>query len=75
MDFERLAKNAEPILEMLNDIFTTPKGVDIRMALLYSAGLAGVACHEAVKAQNGNFVEAGTALFRWSDMPRPHEDS
>lgn len=61
MDIERLSRHAGSIVAMFQHTFNTPKGVDIRKALLYSAGLAGMACHLAVKQTGRPFVVAGTA--------------
>ena len=55
---KRLSQNAGGIIEMLKAAFMTPNGVDIRMSLIYAAGLAGYACHQAVKAEHGSFVVA-----------------
>ena len=57
---KRLAGNAGGIIEMLKHVFTTDKGLDITMPLLYAAGLAGYACHQAVKATKGSFVQVTT---------------
>lgn len=54
---KRLAGNAGGIIEMLKRVFTTERGVDIRLSLLYAAGLAGYACHQAVKAERGSFEQ------------------
>lgn len=56
---DRLASKAGNIIQMLNDCFKTPQGIDIRMSVLYAAGLCGIACHEAVKANNESFVDVG----------------
>lgn len=60
MDIERLSKNASAIINMFKHVFTTPQGFDVRKALLFASGLAGYACHQAVKANNEPFVVAET---------------
>lgn len=57
---EKLEAGAAPVIKMLKDVFSTEQGVDIRMALLFASGLAGMACHEAVKAMNGDFTYVST---------------
>lgn len=61
MDIDRLSKNASAIINMFKSVFNTPRGFDVRKALLYASGLAGYACHQAVKANNEPFVVVGTA--------------
>ncbi len=56
MDIERIGKNASAIVNMFKAVFNTPNGLDIKKALLYSSGLAGYACHQAVKANKEPFV-------------------
>ncbi len=60
MDLERIARNAGSIMQMFNSVFSTEKGFDAQRGLLFASGLAGYACHQAVKAANGNFVVVGT---------------
>ena len=60
MDLNQLSKNASAIINMFKSVFNTPKGFDIQKALLYASGLAGYACHQAVKANNEPFIVAGT---------------
>ena len=60
MDIERLAKNAGSILAMFGSVFQTEKGFDAQRGLLFASGLAGYACHQAVKATGGIFIVAET---------------
>ena len=60
MDINRLSKSASAIINMFKSVFHTPNGLDIHKSLLYASGLAGYACHQAVKAGNENFVVVGT---------------
>lgn len=60
MDIERLSKNASAIINMFKSVFNTPRGFDVRKALLYASGLAGYACHQTVKANHEPFVVAET---------------
>ncbi|MCH5282013.1 MAG: hypothetical protein J1E61_11165 [Lachnospiraceae bacterium] len=60
MDINQLSKSASAIINMFKGVFNTPKGFDIQKALLYASGLAGYACHQAVKANNESFVVVGT---------------
>lgn len=60
MDLERLSKNASAIINMFKSVFQTPNGLDVRRALLFASGLAGYACHQAVKASGEPFVVAET---------------
>ena len=55
MVMKRLCGNAGHIVEMLKHVFTNQKGCDIRMSLLFASGLAGYACHQAVKEDTGAF--------------------
>ena len=55
---KRLAAHAGGIIEMLKDAFRTEKGTDLFPVLVFSASLAGMACHEAVKASKGTFAVA-----------------
>lgn len=61
MDINRLSKNASAIINMFKSAFNTSMGFDVRKALLYASGLAGYACHQAVKANNEPFVVAKTS--------------
>ena len=55
MVMKRLCGDAGHIVEMLKHVFTNQRGCDIRMALLFASGLAGYACHQAVKEEKGVF--------------------
>lgn len=55
-DVTRLSQGASAVMNMFMKVFATDKGIDVRTALLYSAGLAGYAAHKAVK-------ETDEALF------------
>lgn len=57
---ERLKEPAGSIIEMLKGVFKTERGIDIQRVVLYASGLAGIACHEAVKANRGSFQVAET---------------
>lgn len=57
---KKLEQGAAPVIRMLQDVFKKENGVDIRMALLFASGLAGIACHEAVKAQGESFAVVST---------------
>lgn len=57
---KRLAGHAGPIIAMFKDVFTGPKGLDARSCLIFSAAVAGYACHQAVLAENGTFAVATT---------------
>jgi len=52
---QRLCGRAGGVVEMLLNSFKTPKGIDIKLALLFASGLAGFACHQAVLADGGEF--------------------
>lgn len=60
MDLNRLSKNASAIIKMFQSVFNTPQGFDLPKAMLYAAGLAGYACHQAVIANGESFVVAET---------------
>ncbi|MCR4646568.1 MAG: hypothetical protein K5695_14365 [Oscillospiraceae bacterium] len=60
MDLERIAGKAGSIINMFNHVFSTEKGFDAQRGLLYASGLAGYACHQAVKATGGKFVVVET---------------
>ena len=55
---KRLAGNAGNIIAMLKDVLRGPNGLDMKFPLLYAAGLAGYACHQAVKAEHSTFAVA-----------------
>lgn len=61
MDINQLSKSASAIINMFKSVFHTPKGLNIQGSLLYASGLAGYACHQAVKTSNETFVVVGTA--------------
>lgn len=56
MDTEALRLNAGRIIAMFQHVFQTPQGTDAAKMLLYAAGMAGHACHEAVKAEGKPFT-------------------
>lgn len=56
----RLSGHAGNVLNMFKAFFNTPKGIDIRRALIFTAALAGHACHQAVKAEKGSFAVVTT---------------
>lgn len=53
---DRLCGGAGHIIDMFRHYFSTPQGVDLRRALVFTAALAGHACHRAVKAEKGTFA-------------------
>ena len=57
---KRLSGHAGNALHMFKAYFNTPNGIDIRRALIFTAALAGHACHQAVKAEKGSFAVATT---------------
>jgi len=60
-DLKRISEGAGHIINMFTGVFKTPKGTDIKKALLFSSGIAGYACHNAVKKINPNmFVQVKT---------------
>lgn len=69
---QRLSGNAGHIIAMLKDVFHTSQGLDYWKALLYASGLAGYACHQAVKAEQGSFAlvetSAGKKFFFGDDV-------
>ncbi|MCR4669891.1 MAG: hypothetical protein K5643_01730 [Saccharofermentans sp.] len=52
---KRLSSEAGHIIELIKSYFRTPRGVDLTNALIFSASLAGHACHQAVKKGGGTF--------------------
>ncbi|MBR3629208.1 MAG: hypothetical protein IKN55_01885 [Oscillospiraceae bacterium] len=60
MDLERLAGKAGSILAMFSSVFQTEQGFDVQKGLLFASGLAGYACHQAVKSTGGLFVVVET---------------
>ena len=57
---QQLAQNAVNIIGMLNKIFMREQGIDLTNAITFSAGLAGIACHEAAVALHEPLVEVET---------------
>ena len=57
---KRLAGNAGNITNMFYQMFSSPQGVDLTRVLIFAAGLAGHACHQAVKAEHGDFAVVKT---------------
>ncbi len=51
---KRLAGGADRVAAMLMDTLRGPNGVDIKLPLLWASGLAGHACHRAVKELGGH---------------------
>ena len=60
-DVERLAQNAGNIVAMFKDTFSSGFGLDIEKALMFSAGMAGYACHQAVIANKEPFMAVSMA--------------
>ena len=71
---KQLASDAGKVIAMLKGTLRTEQGTDLTACLLYAAGLAGMACHEAVKASNGNFhvatVKDGRNYYFGDDVNR-----
>ena len=69
---KRLAGKAGGMIRMFKDSFNTPNGIDIRRALVFTASLAGHACHRAVKAEGGSFAvvttNAGKKFYFGDDL-------
>ena len=54
---KRLAENAGYFVEMFKAAFKAPQGyIDATQALIFTASIAGYACHQAVKAEKGTFA-------------------
>lgn len=53
---DRLCSHAGNVIAMLKNVLAGKNGIDLYIVMLYSAGLAGIACHEAVKATGGKQV-------------------
>lgn len=51
----RLMKGAGNVIAMLKGVLAGKNGTDMFIVTVYAAGLAGIACHEAVKATSGAF--------------------
>ena len=60
-DLERLTHNASKIVEMFKARFNGPFGLDNKNVLMIAAGMAGYACHQAVKANKEPYAEITTA--------------
>ncbi len=58
---QQLAKHAGTIAEMLKHVLKKEEETDLTACLLYAAGLAGIACHETVKALKQPFARVTTA--------------
>ena len=56
----RLSKGAGNVVGLLKSQLRGPQGTDMTFVLLYAAGLAGIACHEAVRADRGTFAVVTT---------------
>jgi len=71
---KQLASDAGKVIAMLKGTLRSERGTDLTACLLYAAGLAGMACHEAVKASNGNFhvatVKDGRNYYFGDDVNR-----
>lgn len=57
---KRLSKGAGNVIAMLKGVLRGPQGTDMTIVMIYAAGLAGCACHEAVKAEGGTFAMVKT---------------
>ncbi len=55
MDMNRLSNKASAIINMFKSVFNTSEGFDVQKAPIYASGLAGYACHQAVKANKEFF--------------------
>ena len=58
---DRLCSHAGNIISMLKGVLSGKNGTDLFIVTLYAAGLAGIACHEAVKATGEPMVEVSCA--------------
>lgn len=58
---DRLCSHAGNIIDMLKSALAGEKGTDLFVVTLFAAGLAGIACHEAVKALGEPMVEVSCA--------------
>ena len=71
---KRLSEHAGVVLKMFKAYFNTPYGIDIRRVLVFTAALAGHACHQAVKAGKGSFAvvttKDGKSFFFGDDLNR-----
>lgn len=57
---KRISANASNVINMFKAYFNTPKGLDARMALIFTSSLAGYACHKAVEANHEQFMRVTT---------------
>lgn len=57
----RLCSHAGNIINMLKHVLTGKNGIDMYIVSLYAAGLAGIACHEAVKELGEPMAEVSCA--------------
>lgn len=58
---DRLCSHAGNIIAMLKSVLSGKNGTDLYIVTLYAAGLAGIACHEAVKTLGEPMVEVSCA--------------
>ena len=58
---DRLCSHAGNIIAMLKSVLSGKNGTDMYIVTLYAAGLAGIACHEAVKELGEPMVEVACA--------------
>lgn len=58
---DRLCSHAGKIIAMLKSVMSSKNGTDLYLVTLYAAGLAGIACHETVKALGEPIIEVGCA--------------
>ena len=58
---KRLSANAGNAVNMFKAYFNTTKGLDARMALIFTSALAGLACHKAVEANHEKFMRVTTS--------------
>ena len=68
----RLCDRAGRVVIMLLESFKSAKGIDIKLSLLFAAGLAGYACHQAVAREGGEFsvieTDNGKKFFLGDDI-------
>ena len=57
---KRISANAGNAVNMFKAYFNTPKGLDARMALIFTSALAGFSCHKAVEANHEKFMRVTT---------------
>lgn len=58
---DRLCSHAGNIISMLKSVLSGKNGTDLFIVTVYAAGLAGIACHEAVIAAGEPLVEVSCA--------------